>query len=596
MTRYRPLVLGVLITAAAGSILTGMPVGLLAVAGVSVAAGVMPLLFRRAATPDFNWTPTTPVFVGSLPARARHEPHGPSNSRSVIRAIGRFESAQLATSPWFGVGVGFCVIIIVAFAVVYDSDEVHLWPNEAMLAPWFAHPLVGMSILAVHRNITRDRRDATDELLDTCPTEPTTRTLGHIATSVVPVAAYASFCATYLAILLAKGNDFDGPPGLEQGLGLFSAFVLCIGGVTLGVALGRWVHFGLAPIVAVVAVLFLTLGLATQGDPGWNPLAELSTMPPLSEMNAVFTARPAMWHLLWLLALAGSVAAVGLARHRRDRGVIAVATVSIALAVISGIGATRPMSDSDADTIAERITNPAAHQSCVTGAGGRLDVCTFDDYGDIAAAVLEPVSAVVAALPAEVGTLTMRQRFPQDATLADLPPEVRRRIPGGLPSLGPNEVSLDFGTDDDTVDGARFDAAFTATGLPIDSPPDDMPRVIAGQARGVVALWLATRGMPRDDARELATAFHPDAPEPFDRGLAWHEECTSPPVVWSAQDLQAARALTALDNSDITRVLATRWERWIDPRTSTDDLLAALGLPPVGPFDDVRTRVETLGC
>ena len=596
MNRYRPLLLGVMITAAAGTILTGMPIGLLAVAGVTVLAGVVPLLFRGAATPDGTWTPTAPVVIGSAPARARHEPHVPASPRSVIRAIGRFESAQLATSPWFGAGIGFCVIIIVAFAIVYDSDEVHLWPNEAMLAPWFAHPLVGLTILAVHRNITRDRRDGTDELLDTCPTEPTTRTLGHLATSVAPVAAYTTFFATYLAILVAKGNDFDGPLGLEQVLGLLSAFVLCIGGVTLGVALGRWVHFGLAPVVAVVAVLFLTLGLATEGDPGWNPLAELSTMPPLSEMNEVFTARPATWHLLWLLALTGSVAAVALSRHRRDRVIMSLGAVSLALAVISGIGATRPMSDGDADTIASRISDPAANQSCSTGAGGRLEVCTFDDYDNIATVVVEPVSAVVAALPAEVGTITMRQRFPQDATLADLPPEVRRRIPGGLPSPSPNEVRLDFGTDDDTVDGARFDAAFTATGLPVESPPGDMPRVIAGQARGVVALWLATRGMPADEARDVATAFHPDAADPFDRGLAWHEECTSPPVVWSAQDLQAARALMGLDDDAIVRVLATRWEHWIDPRTGTDDLLAALEVAPVGPFDDVRTRVETLGC
>ena len=65
------------------------------------------------------------------------------------------------------------------------------------------------------------------------------------------------------------------------------------------------------------------------------------------------------------------------------------------------------------------------------------------------------------------------------------------------------------------------------------------------------------------------------------------DPCNAPAVVWSAQDLAAARAVLALHEDDVTRIVGDGWSRWTDPRVGTDELLAALGLDPVGPFDDV---------
>lgn len=67
-------------------------------------------------------------------------------------------------------------------------------------------------------------------------------------------------------------------------------------------------------------------------------------------------------------------------------------------------------------------------------------------------------------------------------------------------------------------------------------------------------------------------------------------------MVWSAQDLAAARALMAMPDADVTRVLAGDWARWTHPTTGTDELMEALGLRGVGPFDAFPTRVERLGC
>jgi hypothetical protein len=58
-------------------------------------------------------------------------------------------------------------------------------------------------------------------------------------------------------------------------------------------------------------------------------------------------------------------------------------------------------------------------------------------------------------------------------------------------------------------------------------------------------------------------------------------------VVWSPQDRSAARTVLALPETQVARVVTDGWSRWSDPRTGTDELLAALGLPAVGPFDAV---------
>ena len=87
MSRYRPLLLGALLTVTAGTVLTGMPIGLVAVAAASIAVGGIPLLFRRAVTPEGSWTPPLPALVDPAPAGPLHEPHTPSSSRAVVGAI-----------------------------------------------------------------------------------------------------------------------------------------------------------------------------------------------------------------------------------------------------------------------------------------------------------------------------------------------------------------------------------------------------------------------------------------------------------------------------------------------------------------------------
>ena len=341
-----------------------------------------------------------------------------------------------------------------------------------------------------------------------------------------------------------------------------------MGGVALGVALGRWVHFALAPVAVVVAVGFVSLRLATAGDPGWNPLQQLSTFPPGFGLPA-FNDAPAWSHLGWLVALTSAVLVIAVARHRRDRGVAVVGAAAVLLIPITGIAATRAMPGPASRRIADRIARPADHQRCRPA--GAIQVCVYDGHeelGDRAAAELAPVTAM---LPPQAAPITLRQRFP--GTTADLPAEVARLLPDGPPAPPAGEVALGFGASPGELVRNRSLLALAAVDLPVAAPPDAAPLVVTGQARGVVALWLSIRDLGPAATRQLTSSRTAD-----------EHDCREWPVAWSSQDLRAARALIALPEAAVRTVVHQGWERWRDPATGTDELLGAVGLPAAGPF------------
>ena len=192
-------------------------------------------------------------------------------------------------------------------------------------------------------------------------------------------------------------------------------------------------------------------------------------------------------------------------------------------------------------------------------------------------------------MPAGAGELTLRQRY--DGHLDDLPPEVRRRLTEADLLSPAGEIPIEFDQDFEYPTGTvSYQLALGAVGLP-DEPDDDLiPIVAAGQARGVVALWLATRGRDSGDVRELTTSPLPGSPDAYDRGALEEGDCSVPAVVWSEQDLVAVR--------DGRGTAAGRGR----PRPRGG--LGPLGGPahehgraprrpraaPVGPFDDVVAR------
>jgi hypothetical protein len=590
LRRLAPLTGGAAIAVAIGALMVagaGESAGLTAwfvIAVVVLAAATVVFARRGRVAADGRWTAPAADRAGSV--LTADDRAGVASPAAVAKALGWVEARELSRSPWFGIGIGFCVLLLALFGFVFAGEDTGTWDGQLLLSAWLAYPLVGMVVVAVHRAVTRAARDRADELFEACPTVPATRTAGFLLSAPLPMAVLGGFLVALGFALDASGAHLYGPIGADSIADVAAAVVLGAGGAALGVALGCWVRFGLAPVVAVVAIGFAGIRLNTIGGNGWNPFVPLSTAPAVDGTPPMFTDRPVWWHLGWIVGLTAVVGVVALARHRRDRPVAIAGAVAVAVVLAAGVGATRPMSPAAAARIAAAVAQPEADQECAVT--GPVEFCVFAIYRGALAELTDRVAPIAAVLPADAGRVTLRQVY--DGNLGELPPEVRRLLTEADLERPDGEVPLGF--EGELVEEAGSALAFRVVGLPVEPGDDLLPTVVAGQARGVVALWLATRGLDPDDAATASTAADPVSADAFARGSVQDVEdpCNAPAVVWSGQDLAAARAVLALPDDDVTRILGDGWEHWTDPRVGTDELLAALGLDPVGPFDEVVAR------
>ena len=168
--------------------------------------------------------------------------------------------------------------------------------------------------------------------------------------------------------------------------------------------------------------------------------------------------------------------------------------------------------------------------------------------------------------------------------LDQLPDQVQQRIvPTPIP---PGTVALPFTHHEGSLDAARFLLAATAVGIPTgeDAPENTL---VDGQARGVILLWLATAGLPNDEALDLLEPDEYNENSPSGRGHVWPGVCGAP-VQWAPQDLAAARSLVVLDRDSVARVVTENWSHWVTRDATTDELLLAIGVAPTGPPDPIE--------
>jgi hypothetical protein len=163
-----------------------------------------------------------------------------------------------------------------------------------------------------------------------------------------------------------------------------------------------------------------------------------------------------------------------------------------------------------------------------------------------------------------------------------LDPEVRRLLhdDGGNAQVIPMKMVGQRSADE----GARFWVALTAAGV-TDDITEGAVLSIDHQARGVIVLWLATRGVDADSAARM-TSFVDHAVEGSSGyPRPWPDICVAgpTPVTWAVTDLNAARLLLAQPEATVAELLRSDWDRLTDRATSTDELLAAAGLPAVPP-------------
>ncbi|MEO7430191.1 MAG: hypothetical protein ABIY48_12500, partial [Acidimicrobiales bacterium] len=342
---------------------------------------------RRRPIAAEGWTPT--ASVSYRPAGARP----PASSAGVPFALARAEARELTTSTAFGLGLGFCALMLILFGRVFAGDYGGDLPNAFELTPVLTHPLAGMVVLAAFRARTRSRRDGVDELFTTCPTSDGTRTVGHLFTAWAAALTGLAFVVVLVAMEAQGSPTLFGDVGARQIGAVLGAALLCVGAVCLGVALARWLPWTLVPIAAVAAVGFGAAHLATRGTRTTTPVRQLSTFLVDPELDLRLTAPHWVAHHLWILALVLMVAVVALLRDRRGPAVVGAGLLAVALAVASGVAATRPINSDDARRIAALVNDPS-QQPCIDAGG--LAVCTYKGDDELANALAGTVKLVAA--------------------------------------------------------------------------------------------------------------------------------------------------------------------------------------------------------
>jgi hypothetical protein len=595
MQRLGPPLLGVAAVGVFVALVSGGQAGplggfggvLLLAAGVWLVARAVD---RRRPAPAGGWTHDAAVTFHPAAGHVAASPGG------VAMALSRVEVREMVSSASIGVGLGFCLLILVLLGQVWAGDYRGGLTGAMELYPIYVHPLAGLVVLAAHRARTRSRRDGTDELFDSCPTAQATRTTGHLLTAWAPAAIALGFLSAMTALLAANTLGGYGGLGARQVAALLGAALLCVGATVLGVALARWAPWMLVPVAAVVAIGFGSTRLATAGDHLTEPLRQLSTWLNEPEEYLPFTAPHWAAHHVWILALVGLVSVLALSRDVRRPRLLPVGACCAAVAVISGVAATRPIDTADAVRIAAMINEPEAHQRCVDAAG--LPVCTYGADRERAQHIADVIAPVVRAAPdGALRGWAVRQDTRVEVTKLD--PAVRRRLvtPRSDRRYIPMQPAVSRHESDE---GARFWVALTATGITediastsravLDGTGGDLDVVYSlnHQARGVVALWLATRGVDAGTAAAMTSSgqgSHDSSNFTVGYARPWPDVCYAgpAPVTWALTDIDAARRLLELPEVTVRDLLHGSWARFTDRATSTDELLAAVGLDPVPP-------------
>ena len=530
--------------------------------------------------------------VTTLACTAPASPLTAGSQRAASVQLARIEGRQLLRNEVFIVGIAMSVAMLVVFGVIWASDNIgaqNSWRFELAMLPVFTLPFAGLTLVAVSVAALRSSRDGTDELFGSLPASDATCIVGHLGSVWMAYVVQVLFLIGSVLTGLFVTHRFGAIDAASVG-DIAVSFGLVVCAVSLGVALARWLPH---PLVAIASLVVLGIAGSAIGGIGghhWSLTRQLSIWPRYPDHDWAFAIRPTWWHAAYLLSLAAVVAIAAVARHRRDRVVAGLGALAVALAVITGVVQTRPMSNHDADRIAAMVADPAGNSTCREREG--LTLCAYHDYADITDTWAKELTAPFAAVPRERRDdgFTVLWREPM---LDRLDPAVQQRIDietltsewAADPSIW-NGVTIN-GTDSNPVN--RLALGLWSVGLP-NVASQGVPCSVGGQARGVLALWVAAQGKDTDAARSFVSGSWSGVNNPehgFDfspewrDGYVWNGDVT-PPVLWSKNDIAAAQALVNLDSTTVRDAVWSDWTRWTDSATATDELLASLGLAPAG--------------
>jgi hypothetical protein len=587
------------------------------------------------------------TFVVDRPAVERAVARAP---RSAVWALARSEGGRLTRHPIF---LGGLLLSAVAF-VIATKHRAPVLHRDDILTGAALLPLAGATMLVSNLAALRSLRHGTGELFDSTATTRHRRTMGHLLSIVWAAGAAALMVVLFMAYLVALGP-----------VGVPSAFELLAGPAIVGLlgALGVlvatwWPSVAAGPVILVgVGALQLALSLLVahnvEGTSGlrwlapWVSLTNNDGTPPRE-----LVIRPAGWHLLYLLALTITLGSLALVRSGLPlrRGV--VVGFALAVAVSSGVMQTLPPSGTHLLELAAMVEHAERYQVCETEASVRY--CAYPAYAPWIERWQAAVTPVMARIPmtARPSGLLVQQSFAFDASGSDVPGEVVERLndPGTIRALSPNRPAIHIGaswsrgqpdTDEQYREQGEADQelalalgmAAWIVGLPRPHegivltaedadrllqvyPPDEREGArtfifagaaypgceVAGQARGMIALWLAGQATPRTESllRTLVVRDHPTVYR-YDDGTGMRAELvrgldigggvyyviTGGLLTWSWHEAAYAAQFLERPAGQVATLLEAHWDALIDPAARTEKVIASLGLQPLPTLEDM---------
>jgi hypothetical protein len=509
--------------------------------------------------------------------------------------LSRAENRRLVRHPAFLTGIALTPLMMWAATLADDAASGEPWRTLSPAVALALVPLGWLTIVAANLMVLRPARTGSAELLATLPAPQPVRTAGALTTMATASIAALLLAAGWVAVLSTR-DDLVGTPQWGE---IAAGVLVVAGAVTVGVAVGRWLPFAAFGIVAAIAVSVIQARFLDDTTWPWDhrhshPVRFLGFLANATAVgDAALEIRPTWWHLVYLAGLIALMCAVALCRDgfRRPLG---AALVAVLCAAVAGWAQTRPPSAAQVAGMVGYITQPTEHKICEQR--GDVRYCAYppsrhliDEWEARLHGVLALVPPAVAGRPVEViqripTTIGNSGCAPQPF-LAGLPAQVADRLTPQ--SMWPDDghVHPDLGNGSFPCNDRATNQLFTAVqagawtvGLPPAPHLDDQRCTADGQARAVLALWLAAVATP--DGAELLRDLASEGAAPT--GVLTFEEWDNPPmwgVIYTASDATLATAMLGQPAPDVATNLHDDWKRWIDPATSSADLAAHLGLP-----------------
>jgi hypothetical protein len=504
-------------------------------------------------------------------------------------------------------------------------------------------PLAAATLVVANLAASRSARHGTDELYEGLPSDARTRTVGHLLSLAWGVGAALLFTGVMVAYLL-----------LNSAVGSLSAAELAVGPLSValfgvvGIALARWrshVVAGPVAIVVSIAVQGWAFHLVAGIEPSRSHVAWLAPWVPLSLTHGVppeLVIRPTGWHVLYLIGLVACVVVLAIGLRGMSPVLVTVLIAGLVAVATGGFLQLQMPSRQQRLAIADLLLHPQGSQVCEKRHA--VTYCAFPAYVPWIDRWARPIEGVLALVPpsARPRDMVVRQSFGADFEgYTDVPQNVLRRALHLTPRYIPEDFSLPRGEAQARSEiGPALYAAARAVGIPTTRGEirltahdvshlkrTELPHAsrrrrrrfaqhklhvgrrwslcfTLGQARAVVALWLAAQATPelRSLAAQLAAEFPYGPRVDRQQGTLVYDGPYSPfyggplsagldRVLFSDAEFSYAASLLKRPVAEVGSAIRAHWEVLTDPSSRSPKLVRLLHLQPLPSFKQLKASL-----